>query len=89
MWPVIIATPQVVNSYLFDFDPYKREGVIMLSLLSGLFTALIGLGASYLIAYIITQFKKSTKVNGPLLFFLLTSLFTIFLILKYGRLINF
>ena len=91
MWPIIIATPQVVNTYTnklasseiaFGEMPTPE---LMLGLFSGLFGALLIIGFSYLLAFIVSKIKKSPMINGPVIFFIITCLGTVLLISSYGK----
>ena len=90
MWPIIIATPRVVDSYFIKlakseiaFQEIPRAD-LWIGIFSGLFAALLFIGFSYLLALIISLIKKSSIINGPNIFFIATCLFTILLIKRYG-----
>lgn len=91
MWPIIIATPQVVNTYLIKLASSEiafgemPQPELMLGLFSGLFAALLIIGFSYLLAFIISKIKKSSMINGSVIFFIITCLGTILLISSYGK----
>ena len=90
MWPIIIATPLVVNAYVqklmfseIEFGEIPQFE-LMTGLISGFFSAFFVLGLSYLISYIVSMFKKTSKITGSKVFFLITILFTLLLIFSYG-----
>jgi len=91
MWPIIIATPPVIKAYFFGLVKSELKlgeipkSILMLGLFSGLFTALIFIAISYLIAFIIKKFKKSALINGPFVFFIITCLLTVLFISSYGK----
>jgi len=91
MWPIIIATPPVISAYFQGLLKSELElgeipkSILMLGLISGLFTALIFIAISYLIAFIIKKFKKSALINGPFVFFIITCLLTVLFISSYGK----
>jgi hypothetical protein len=91
MWPIIIATPQVVNTYLIKLGKSEIAfgEIPMAELISGLFAGLFGallfIGLSYLLAYIISLIKKSSMINGPVIFFIATCLLTVLFVSSYGK----
>ena len=90
MWPIIIATPLVVDSYVqkLMFSEVEFGEIpqfeLMTGLISGFFSAFFVLGLSYLISYIVSIFKKTSKITGSKVFFVMTVLSTLLLIFSYG-----
>lgn len=90
MWPIIIATPLVVNTYvqklMFSEIEYGQipQAELALGVTSGIFSALFVLGLSYLISYIVSKFKKTSNITGSKVFFVITVLSTLLLIFSYG-----
>tara|TARA_X000000368_G_C23017676_1_gene706495 strand:+ start:947 stop:1339 length:393 start_codon:yes stop_codon:yes gene_type:complete len=91
LWPIIIATPLVIDKYVMGLVKSELKfGEIpqlqlMLGLTSGLFGAVILIGISYFIAFIVKKFKKSSLVSGAYIFFVITSLSTALLIATNGK----
>jgi uncharacterized membrane protein (UPF0182 family) len=90
MWPIIIATPRVVNAYVQKLITSEIEFreipqfELMTGLLSGVFAALIFIGISYLLAFIVSKFRKNSTFNGATMFFIITCLGTLLLVTSYG-----
>ena len=90
MWPIIIATPRVVDSYFIKLATSEIAfgeipmADLTLGLMAGFFGALLFIGFSYLLAFLISLIKKFPIINGPFIFFILTCLFTVLLISSYG-----
>ena len=90
MWPIIIATPRVVNAYVQKLITSEIEFreipqfELMTGLLSGVFAAFIIIGISYLLAFIASKLRKGSIFNGAKIFFLITCLGTLLLIISYG-----
>tara|TARA_B100000242_G_C43048254_1_gene489427 strand:- start:1481 stop:1873 length:393 start_codon:yes stop_codon:yes gene_type:complete len=91
MWPIIIATPLVISEYLMGLAKSELkfgeipEAQLMLGIMSGLFGALIFIGISYFIAFIIKKIKKSSIVSGAHIFFVITCLLTVLFIATNGK----
>ena len=90
MWPIIIATPRVVNAYVQKLITSEIEFreipqfELMTGLLSGVFAAFIFIGISYLLAFIVSKLRKGSTFNGVTMFFVITCLGTLLLITSYG-----
>mgnify|MGYP001247789511 CR=1 FL=1 len=90
MWPIIIATPLIVNTYVkkltFSEIEYGQipQAELALGVTSGIFSAIFFLGLSYLITYIVSKFKKNSKITGSKVFFVITILFTSLFVFSYG-----
>jgi cobalamin biosynthesis protein CobD/CbiB len=86
MWPIIIATPLVISEYLMGLAKSELkfgeipEAQLMLGIMSGLFGALIFIGISYFIAFIIKKI-----VSGAHIFFVITCLLTVLFIATNGK----
>lgn len=90
LWPIIIATPFVVNAYVSKLSTLEieygqiPESDLILGLLSGFFASFIFIGLSYLISNIIYFFNKSTKIVGSKIYLILTILSFLLLTISYG-----
>lgn len=90
MWPIIIATPRVVNAYVQKLITSEIEFreipqfELMTGLLSRVFAAFIFIGISYLLAFIVSKLRKGSTFNGVTMFFVITCLSTLLLITSYG-----
>jgi len=91
MWPIIIATPLVVNAYIqkLMYSQIKFGEIpqpeLTNYLILGFISSIFVLGFSYLVSYIVSKFKKNSKITGSIIFFVITILFTLLLIFSYGN----
>ncbi|MDA8931064.1 hypothetical protein N9H42_00155 [Flavobacteriaceae bacterium] len=90
MWPIIIATPLVLDAYVkklllseISFGEIPSIELYM-GIISGFFAGIFFLGISYLISYLFFSKKKPKKITGPLVFFIITCLWILLLIVSKG-----